>query len=485
MVPLRRLPLRKFLLVIMFLDIVAFLVVRHRLDGSPAVVNSQRLGASSPADLASRELSAVETNEYVGSVNISIEDTTYQQGLVVLKHVHWNTTASDEWVSIGIGSGIWLWKTAYFCNQYCKLGREIVVIGLKKGGLSAVGQYAFIRYRGSNECVPLHSSEIAAPVSLASHISNKKSTNNLQLRPYFWTGLLQHASNIPLSITFSARHKCREQLWNTQLLVHHIDEDPLQVTKKVGLCSPKVLQLNTSLLERRKIIDWIEMNKLLGVERITLYTTGWQQQDHYPDMARILNSYIHEGLLEVVEWGSPEGSDLMRSVECIYRNYDKVNRVIVSDLNELVVPRGHTDMHQMIRSLRLTQCIVVRFHVTQWFSDEIESSTNSSTRDSTYCPIEGIPIFLQQTVRYQHPTKDSRKWAVLVEPMCLSNAMHLMTQFFTGRDMYLVPSNVATRHQYGQMALPSSANTLRDTIMNTYQSAIREAVQNRLCPSTA
>ena len=477
MVLFGRISLKKLLvLALILLNIFMFLLVRLRLNqGHEDAVSAVQDGSSrSPGPPSRRHVISVsKVKGYERSVNVSVDSVWYRRSLAT----------SDKWVSVDFDSSVWLWKAGYLCNRYCKPKREIVVFGLKQSGHVAVGQYAFVRYKAANECVPLHSSAIARASSLGSRIFSKNGDGELQLEPHLWTGLLQRSSGIPLSITFTARQKCRQPLWNTETLVHHIDQNPLQDLKAIGICNPDVLQLNASLQEARKIIEWIEMNKLLGVEHFTLYVAGWQQLRHeYPDVAKVLKQYVREDMLKIVKWGNEKGNNLMRAVECLYRNYDKVSRVIVASVNELVVPRRHSNLHQMISSLKLNRCRVIRFFTTQWFRSEMDSPRNVSS--NSYCSSEQIPYFLEQTTRYQHPSKDKRTWAILVEPLCLSNAVQLIAQFFNDKEVYLVPSHIATRHEYRQTDPLASSQTLQDPVMNSYQSTVIEAVKNRLCPSS-
>lgn len=113
-----------------------------------------------------------------------------------------------------------------------------------------------------------------------------------------------------------------------------------------------------------ELIEWIELNRILGVNFFTLYnhTTG-------PDVNRVLQYYEKQGVLEVIQWNLPMGVDtwprtntpveihyfgqLAASNDCLRRNRNFTKYLVIIDLDEFIIPRaeGAITLSQMMEKL--------------------------------------------------------------------------------------------------------------------------------------
>ena len=113
-----------------------------------------------------------------------------------------------------------------------------------------------------------------------------------------------------------------------------------------------------------ELIEWIELNRILGVDFFTLYnhTTG-------PAVDKVLNYYSIQGILEVIPWQLPMGVDtwprastpveihyfgqLAASNDCLRRNRNRTKYLLVIDLDEFIIPRseGVITLSQMMKTL--------------------------------------------------------------------------------------------------------------------------------------
>ena len=120
--------------------------------------------------------------------------------------------------------------------------------------------------------------------------------------------------------------------------------------------------LNYRYNRAHELIEWVELNRILGADFFTLYnyTTG-------PDVDNVLNFYIKQGILEVVPWKLPMGvntwpktntpveihyfGQLAASNDCLRRNRDRSNYVVVLDLDEFIIPRKELTWRGMMKRL--------------------------------------------------------------------------------------------------------------------------------------
>ena len=113
-----------------------------------------------------------------------------------------------------------------------------------------------------------------------------------------------------------------------------------------------------------ELIEWIELNRILGVEFFTLYnhTTG-------PSVDAVLNFYSSQGILKVIPWKLPMGVDtwprmntpveihyfgqLAAINDCLRRNRNQTEYLLVIDLDEFIIPRadGVITLPQMMKTL--------------------------------------------------------------------------------------------------------------------------------------
>ena len=90
-----------------------------------------------------------------------------------------------------------------------------------------------------------------------------------------------------------------------------------------------------------QLIEWIELNKLLGVEFFTFYVSSVSERVKY-----VLKYYADEDELEVLQWSLPIPDDeihyhgqLAAINNCLYRNKASTQYLQFTDLDEYIVPQ--------------------------------------------------------------------------------------------------------------------------------------------------
>lgn len=105
------------------------------------------------------------------------------------------------------------------------------------------------------------------------------------------------------------------------------------------------------------------------MNRVVIYNTSCGSE-----LDRLLQSYVHEGFLEVVPWpidkhlkpssgwlfSHDEGDvhyfgQIVTLNECIYRSMDRSRYVLLNDLDEIIMPYQHNDLMSLMNVLQQQQ----------------------------------------------------------------------------------------------------------------------------------
>ncbi|CAJ0948957.1 unnamed protein product, partial [Mesorhabditis belari] len=93
----------------------------------------------------------------------------------------------------------------------------------------------------------------------------------------------------------------------------------------------------------KHLVEFIEMNRLLGVEQISIYADDSMNAD----VKRVMNGYAKEGLLEVIPFSLPFNDSniwsygqLLTITDCILRHTGRTEFVALHDLDEYAIPKS-------------------------------------------------------------------------------------------------------------------------------------------------
>ncbi|XP_063791956.1 uncharacterized protein LOC134948102 [Pseudophryne corroboree] len=115
-----------------------------------------------------------------------------------------------------------------------------------------------------------------------------------------------------------------------------------------------------------QFIQTIEMYKLLGAQRVTIYLKNCSRQ-----VEKILEHYSREGIIEVVPWPIHrylqvsqkwfyEGDNkeigyygqMATLNDCLYKNMYRSRFVLLNDIDEIILPSGHKTWDNLMESLQ-------------------------------------------------------------------------------------------------------------------------------------
>lgn len=138
-----------------------------------------------------------------------------------------------------------------------------------------------------------------------------------------------------------------------------INNQPIDgVKKKFGVCTKQLNYPNRDFAIR--LIEWVEMLKILGVEKIY----GYNRYVH-PDIFKVMQYFEEKGVLEVKAFLEPSETPYIvhdwpvRTLElnllndCFYRTKNIYKHVAVLDLDEIIMPAkaGDRNWHDIVSNI--------------------------------------------------------------------------------------------------------------------------------------
>lgn len=130
-------------------------------------------------------------------------------------------------------------------------------------------------------------------------------------------------------------------------------------TTNIGMCVAPVHSFYNSTLE---IIEFVELYKILGVTRFTIYNHTMSDE-----VSCVLNHYIEkENSVSVMPWNLIIESNidvhnkgfLAYINDCLYRNMNDFHYLIPLDLDEFIIPHIHDTIPDMLQYLNYNQNLI-------------------------------------------------------------------------------------------------------------------------------
>ena len=212
----------------------------------------------------------------------------------------------------------------------------------------------------------------------------------------------------------------------------------------VGVCGP----LLYGTVDPYRLIEWLEMLKLLGVETIVMHNHSMDQST-----ADIMKVYKDEGLVELRQVRQQGivgflGEDKYRDdiyaigtillTDCMYRNMFRFDWMAVLDLDELIIPRNHRNYSSLLKELNQNQNYQNRVGFKFLHADFI--------LDSVLNPqlAEGVPWQMaiprhQQRFGVMRPTFHAK--SIIKPKLCTAMHYHICRGHVPNIDRAIVVSN--------------------------------------------
>lgn len=235
------------------------------------------------------------------------------------------------------------------------------------------------------------------------------------------------------------------------------------------------------------LVDWIELNIVLGAEIITLYI-----QDVPESYYTAVLPYIKRGIVEVLDWklkpplipGYTKNWGQTGVVnECIYRNLYRVKYLALMDIDEFVIPRKHFTVVAMLKDIekfRKGRKPATFVFYNTWFYNDGTSLPEVSTANK--CLYKSWPRYYTFTQRTSDPVAEDKHYKchkmIVKTEAVISSRYHWPTKTFKGyTKMYHVSPKYGLLHHY-RVPVKKYLKSKQTFIMSRYFNATVKHLMN-------
>jgi hypothetical protein len=269
-------------------------------------------------------------------------------------------------------------------------------------------------------------------------------------------------SGQPCSVTLSYTGS-RDPGYTMKVLPLH----PRDNRDQFAICVPPLY----GKIKRSKLVEFIEVSKLLGAQRIVFY--DYKIAD---ETARVLEHYQLNGDVDIIPWLYPESLEkwswyhgqLIAIQDCLYRNMHTAEYVAFNDIDEYIVPHVHADWLEMTKAMfQPTQCA---YQLPSAFFPPPPEYTNDT-------------IVLASTRRSQYLSTTRTK--CLVKPYMIyeKGIHHVSKPIWAHLQVVRMPEKIAFLHHYRMCMRDFAMNCkvyIDDLTMYKYEKEIKYNIKNTL-----
>ncbi|KAI0240499.1 hypothetical protein LSAT2_008728 [Lamellibrachia satsuma] len=127
------------------------------------------------------------------------------------------------------------------------------------------------------------------------------------------------------------------------------------VKKDFGACVSVAYWNHTAA----RIVEWMELNRIIGVTHVTIYNNSLSAE-----AARVFAHYAAAGFVEFRQSTNfiddPSETTIHMHMspvinDCMYRNMHRFSKILVIDLDEMIIPRAHNNLPDMLVAIETAQ----------------------------------------------------------------------------------------------------------------------------------
>ena len=181
--------------------------------------------------------------------------------------------------------------------------------------------------------------------------------------------------------------------------------------KQFNVCVPPLFGNVTA----DKIIEFVEVNKLLGANHFTFYRENSANDIH---LMKVLHIYVYIGDVTVIPWKLPiKNEDIWyhgQSVsvwDCLFRNMHNFNYIAFNDIDEFIVPKFVKSWRSMIDSLLKARKDGDRIAAFRFQSADFDNGEKAIPRFS-----EDIQSLLTLYTIWRDKSIDGARTKLIVDP---------------------------------------------------------------------
>ena len=223
-----------------------------------------------------------------------------------------------------------------------------------------------------------------------------------------------------------------------------------------------------------KLIEWIEMNCILGADFFVFYKSSMPEK-----YEKILTYYSKRGLAEVNQWNNPLGQKLihyngqMAAInDCILRHRFKSDFVAILDLDEFIIPRNKTDTtwHEMMKRLPRASSYIFKSVVfpTKWGRQKTDENSKS-----------GMKYNLDIFNKIQRERDTDTRSKIILNPRTIDiGGIHFVHEHKEGVAV-VVPEDIGLVHHYREVVFRRKVvkSNVTDTTVLKYRDLLMKTTE--------
>ena len=242
-----------------------------------------------------------------------------------------------------------------------------------------------------------------------------------------------------------------------------------------------VSPLHDNYSNAHELIEWIELNKILGADKFIFYNFSCT-----PFVSRVINSYVKSGKISVLDWKLPQQTtnnknglhyfgQLSALNDCLLRNRGNTEFIVNTDLDEFIIPKQDDVLtwDQMLQQLPKHD---VYLFLNAFFTPKrINSLTNYSWYE------EATKLNLITLLRLTRDLKvldvsERTKYFARAET---TNILGTHKVIKTSGKVLVVPPGSALLQHYRRRYINATEGPFDDTILKKYKDKLMKSVSKK------
>ena len=362
--------------------------------------------------------------------------------------------------SISVPNSLWynisnhtlIWSVAHYEDRNFSYGGPAIIVMMFHYHLEDLPElYLYI----SEQCIGVH-----RWVEFGKLVEVKFEVDYGYYAVFRLTSQLQ----LPHSVLLSVNSNCTTFITNEMSLYYTSDSKMMEF----AICLHQGLVTNDDQEKLLNIASWIELNRELGVDHVTIYN-----QDISSKVYELLKSYEEDGFVSIVEWklNNPEkrigvNGQVMVINDCFYRHLRNAKYILFIDVDELIVPHNTSTLSEMMKQIDDPKITQYRFYNSFWHDIGNFVNGTSYTFDNSSKSL--VPVHFRRTWRTINcPITIRHKNIVKVETAIQVGIHHVYTMK-KGQKRLQVSEKFGLMHHYRIPDYAFMEDKMEDHTMSRY-----------------
>ena len=255
-------------------------------------------------------------------------------------------------------------------------------------------------------------------------------------------------------------------------------KDYLIINGTVGLCLHKAI-FNEG--DAQRVAAWIELNKALGAELITIYYQKVTQE-----VENVIQYYANQGIVEALDWKINISNKLVYNTgqlgtiqDCFYRNFNRFKYMAFYDIDEFIVPHRHATWQGMLKVIDKPWASYFEFYNSFWH--DVGKIIEGSNITKRRCSQLKTPVFFKRTNRTANLPPTKRHKMIVKPQLCYHIDIHNIKSQVKGYRRLWVPEVVGIMHHYRQKDYTMSEKQTEDLSLSRYTEAVMKGLYQKFC----